>query len=48
VTRWVGVGDGPRGQSVIGFSFEPVGESHVAIRNFVSFSQVMPAARGPR
>jgi hypothetical protein len=46
VTRWAG--EGPRGQPVFGFSFEPDPESQAAIRNFVSFSQLRPSTRGPR
>jgi hypothetical protein len=46
VTRWVG--DGPRGQAVFGFSFEPHREAQDAIRNFVRFSQLTPRPRGSR
>jgi hypothetical protein len=48
VARWVGVGEGPQGRSVVGFSFEPVGDSQLAIRNFVSFSQLTSPSRSPR
>lgn len=46
VARWSG--EGPRGQQVFGFSFEPIPEAQAAIRNFVSFSQLKPAPRGAR